>query len=40
MALGNPWLERLSQGADHMVSSAIRDLLEITEQPSVISFAG
>lgn len=35
-----PWSERLSCGAQRITSSAIRDLLELIEQPSVISFAG
>ncbi len=34
------WSERLSGGAQHITSSAIRDLLKLTEQPAVISFAG
>lgn len=34
------WEERLAQGARQMVSSAIRDLLHVTEQPAMISFAG
>ncbi len=34
------WTERLSSGAKNITSSAIRDLLKVTEQPEVISFAG
>jgi len=34
------WTERLASGAKNMTSSAIRDLLKVTEQPEVISFAG
>ncbi len=34
------WNERLSDGAHRITSSAIRDLLKLTEQPAVISFAG
>src|SRR5215212_1085583 len=34
------WTERFSSGAKQMTSSAIRDLLKVTEQPEVISFAG
>jgi 2-aminoadipate transaminase len=34
------WTERLSSGARNITSSAIRDLLKVTEQPDVISFAG
>lgn len=34
------WNDRLSTGARAIVSSAIRDLLKVTEQPEVISFAG
>src|ERR1051325_8858926 len=34
------WTERLSAGAKNITSSAIRDLLKVTEQPEVISFAG
>jgi 2-aminoadipate transaminase len=36
----NFWEERLSQGARAITSSAIRDLLKVTEQPDMISFAG
>src|SRR4029079_3157629 len=34
------WTERLSSGARNITSSAIRDLLKVTEQPDMISFAG
>ena len=34
------WTEQLTTGARQITSSAIRDLLKVTEQPSVISFAG
>ncbi len=34
------WGERFSHGAEAIVSSAIRDLLKVTEQPDMISFAG
>lgn len=34
------WNERLSEAAKSIKSSAIRDLLKVTEQPEVISFAG
>lgn len=34
------WLDHLSSGAKDITSSAIRDLLKVTEQPEVISFAG
>lgn len=34
------WTQQLSAGAKNMTSSAIRDLLKVTEQPDVISFAG
>ncbi len=34
------WGERISQGAREMSSSAIRDLLKLTVQPEMISFAG
>jgi 2-aminoadipate transaminase len=38
--MSNVWEERLSSGARNIRSSAIRDLLRVTEQPDVISFAG
>lgn len=34
------WTERRSTAAQHLTSSAIRELLKVTEQPQVISFAG
>jgi 2-aminoadipate transaminase len=34
------WNDRLSTGANQITSSAIRDLLKVTERPEVISFAG
>ncbi|MCU0494060.1 MAG: PLP-dependent aminotransferase family protein [Chloroflexaceae bacterium] len=34
------WSPSLSHGAQQITSSAIRDLLEITQQPGTISFAG
>jgi 2-aminoadipate transaminase len=34
------WTSQLSSGAKNITSSAIRDLLKVTEQPDVISFAG
>jgi 2-aminoadipate transaminase len=34
------WLDQLSTGAQQITSSAIRDLLKVTEQPEMISFAG
>lgn len=34
------WSDRLADAARHVTSSAIRDLLKLTEQPGVISFAG
>ncbi|NJN17294.1 MAG: PLP-dependent aminotransferase family protein [Oscillochloris sp.] len=34
------WEERIAEGARAMRSSAIRDLLKLTEQPDMISFAG
>jgi 2-aminoadipate transaminase len=36
----NLWMDQLSSGARQITSSAIRDLLKVTEQPEVISFAG
>ena len=38
--MSNLWTERLSAGAGNITSSAIRDLLKVTEQPEMISFAG
>lgn len=34
------WSDRFAQGAQRLTSSAIRDLLKVTEQPEMISFAG
>ena len=34
------WDDNLATGARQIRSSAIRDLLHVTEQPAVISFAG
>ena len=34
------WTDQLSSGARQITSSAIRDLLKVTEQPDMISFAG
>jgi 2-aminoadipate transaminase len=34
------WTDHLSSGARQITSSAIRDLLKVTEQPDMISFAG
>jgi 2-aminoadipate transaminase len=34
------WTDHLSHGAKQITSSAIRDLLKVTEQPDMISFAG
>src|SRR5262245_5427770 len=34
------WIDHLSQSAKQITSSAIRDLLKVTEQPDMISFAG
>jgi 2-aminoadipate transaminase len=34
------WTDHLSQSAKQITSSAIRDLLKVTEQPDMISFAG
>ena len=35
-----PWAERYAQRTRRMRSSAVRELLKLTEQPDVISFAG
>src|SRR5215475_4167051 len=34
------WIDQLAAGAKQITSSAIRDLLKVTEQPEMISFAG
>jgi 2-aminoadipate transaminase len=38
--MSTPWQQRYAQRTQRMKSSAIRDLLKLTEQPGVISFAG
>ncbi len=38
--MGTFWDDHLAQGAQHLTSSAIRDLLKVTEQPEMISLAG
>ena len=38
--MGTFWDHHLAQGAQRIASSAIRDLLKVTEQPEMISFAG
>jgi len=35
-----PWVARFAQRTQHVTSSAIRELLKLTEQPDIISFAG
>ncbi len=35
-----PWDNRYAQRTHRMASSAIRELLKVTEKPDVISFAG
>ena len=35
-----PWAERYAQRTQRMRSSAVRELLKLTELPDVISFAG
>ncbi len=35
-----PWTERFAQRTQRMRSSAVRELLKLTEQPDIISFAG
>jgi 2-aminoadipate transaminase len=35
-----PWAERYAQRTQRMRSSAVRELLKLTEQPDIISFAG
>jgi len=39
-ALETPWRDRFAQRTQGMTSSAIRELLKLTERPEVISFAG
>src|SRR6266540_3790003 len=38
--MDNLWTDRFSPGIQQSTSSAIRDLLKVTEQPEMISFAG
>ena len=38
--MDNLWTVRFSTGIQQSTSSAIRDLLKVTEQPEMISFAG
>ena len=38
--MGDLWATRFSAGVHQMRSSAVRELLKLTEQPDVISFAG
>jgi len=38
--MDNLWTDRFSAGIQQTTSSAIRDLLKVTEQPEMISFAG
>jgi 2-aminoadipate transaminase len=40
MRMETPWDHRYAQRTQRMASSAIRDLLKVTEIPGVISFAG
>jgi 2-aminoadipate transaminase len=35
-----PWQTRFAQRTQRMKSSAIRELLKVTEQPDIISFGG
>jgi len=35
-----PWEYRFASRTQHMGSSVIRELLKLTEQPDIISFAG
>ena len=35
-----PWDHRYAQRTQRMTSSAIRELLKLTEQPDIISFGG
>jgi 2-aminoadipate transaminase len=39
-AADTPWSDRYAQRTQRMTSSAIRELLKLTEQPDIISFAG
>lgn len=38
--MSTPWIHRYAQRTHRMTSSAIRELLKLTEQPDIISFAG
>jgi DNA-binding transcriptional MocR family regulator len=38
--MGTPWSHRFAQRTRTIKSSAIRELLKLTQQPDVISFAG
>jgi 2-aminoadipate transaminase len=38
--MSTPWEHRYAQRTQRMTSSAIRELLKLTEQPDIISFAG
>jgi 2-aminoadipate transaminase len=38
--MSTPWQHRYAQRTQRMTSSAIRELLKLTEQPDIISFAG
>jgi 2-aminoadipate transaminase len=40
MKMQTPWEHRFAQRTQRMGSSAIRELLKLTEQPDLISFAG
>jgi 2-aminoadipate transaminase len=35
-----PWIDRYAQRTQRMTSSAIRELLKLTQQPDIVSFAG
>jgi 2-aminoadipate transaminase len=39
-AADTPWADRYAQRTQRMTSSAIRELLKLTEQPDIISFGG
>jgi 2-aminoadipate transaminase len=38
--MSTPWQHRYAQRTQRMTSSAICELLKLTEQPDIISFAG
>jgi 2-aminoadipate transaminase len=40
MKMQTPWEHRYAQRTQRMGSSAVRELLKLTEQPDVISFGG